>query len=540
MTATDKIRSVLANKWVSIFIILLAIIARIIQLNFFYNVRVDGMYQVMAMENFVNGHGISVSETLPANLALPVYHPLINWPPGYSILLSPFYILTGHNYIIAGLALDILAAIALILFTRRILKLLLVPIHFVNLFTLLTGFFIYYFYFINSSDAIAISLMVIAIYFGLKLIKGDSGIGSLIGLTFCLFLSGLIKYLFIPVIIIVPLFIYVKARADKNISLKRSAVVSFLILLVSLSALLLWQKLNSGSATYISESTRGFFPGNLKNFYPAIPASFVNPDSISIVTNSSFYDIVFRLFQIAHILVLLIAFIYMVRRIVKSGFKNLDIANSFLYLSFFLAVAITAVLVVLSLRVGKEENYPGHWWTYVEEARYYGLIAVLIHILVFTIYKFKIKYPARLRYAFYFLLIMLLPETFRGILFTARRVANAGYEEYSWQYEREIQKNTDMLINRDLRRIDGEIAIVTGSNYYYYDRVGIYSHVPVLNQSKIINNPSSLKTSKPVMILALISEEDLSNYNGFITNNEVFPAGYCRGFYFYILHVKPN
>ena len=118
-TFAHKVKHLLADKKITLAIILFTITCRIIQLIYFFNIRVDGMYQHMATLNFVNGHGISTGYALPTDLSTTVYEPLINWPPGYSLLLAPFYILFTHNYIAAGLTLDIFAAITLILFTRK-------------------------------------------------------------------------------------------------------------------------------------------------------------------------------------------------------------------------------------------------------------------------------------------------------------------------------------------------------------------------------------------------------------------------------------
>jgi hypothetical protein len=491
----------------------------------------------------VDGYGISISHVLPSDLSTTAYEPLINWPPGYSLLLAPFYVLFNHNYILAGLTLDILAAITLIIFTRRILKLLETPVHLINVFTLLTGFFIYYFYFINSSDAIAITFFVLAIYYTLAFIKnGNASPKHILAIVLCLFVSGLIKYLFIPVVFIVPIFIFWKGYADNNKILKKTGIISFSFLAVLFASLLIWQKINSGSATYISETSRGFFPANLLHTYPAIPASFINPDTISraFPAGSSVVNLSFHIFQFLHILLFLVAIIYAVRRIIIKGFKEMSANSSFFYLSFFLSAGITFVLVVLSFSIGKEENIPGHWWTYVEEPRYYGLVTVLIHLAVFVLYQYRNKFLFKTKYVFYFLLLLMLPEAFRGIVFTAKRVLNTGKEEYSWQYEQEIQDYADRTIRKELKNRETETAVVTGSSYYVYYRVGIYSHVPVLMDARKINEIPTLNTQKPVMLLVILQEKDFPDYQRFLESNGNELAGYFRGFYFYTVHINPH
>ncbi len=535
----SNLKIILSEKKLSIAIIALAIVARIVQLMFFYNIRVDGMYQVMAMENFVDGHGITTSKVLPAGLSTIIYEPLINWPPGYSLLLSPFYILSGHNYIAAGITLDILAAIVLIFTCRRILKNLETPVYLVNIFTLLTGFFIYYFYFINSSDAVAITFFILAIHFTLRVLKKNNFSGKLVLLSsLCLFVTGLLKYLFIPVVFIIPVFLLLKGVSDKNKEIKRSGVLSFILLLISLGGILAWQKISSGSATYISETTRGFFPENLSGIHPAIPASFISPETADLVLPASTHIIFFRILQGLHILLFLAAFIYILKRIIKNGFKKLDITGSFFYLAFFLSAGISLVLLILSLYVGKEENIPGHLWTYVEEARYYGLINVLIHLGVFVLYQYYRSGKTRsLKYVFIVLLLLSLPEIFRGVLFTAKRVINVKQEEYSWQHEHEIQEYAAMVIRNE--KLPGENVVVTGSSYYINYRVALYSHIPILLDAASVNDPKKLNTKKQTLLLVILPEDAIEN-DALEVQRENELAGYVRGFYFYTLHVKPH
>jgi hypothetical protein len=74
-------KQILSDKKTSLVIVTLAIVARLIHIVFFYNIRVDGMYQMLAMQNFVAGHGFSSSFVLPTDLSSIIYEPQTNWPP---------------------------------------------------------------------------------------------------------------------------------------------------------------------------------------------------------------------------------------------------------------------------------------------------------------------------------------------------------------------------------------------------------------------------------------------------------------------------
>ena len=99
-----------------------------------------------------------------------------------------------------------------------------------------------------------------------------------------------------------------------------------------------------------------------------------------------------------------------------------------------MSAGITLVLVALSLTVGKEENNPGRWWTYVQEPRYYGLINVITHLAVFLLYQYyRINKPKRLKYIFIGLIFLIFPEFLKGVYFTVKRAINVETEEYIWQ-----------------------------------------------------------------------------------------------------------
>jgi len=102
------IRQLLEKKAITIAILLIAIISRVLQNLFFFNIRSDASYQILATDHFIHGHGISLAKVLPQNLSNITYEPLTNWPPGFSILILPFFALFNHDYVAAGLILFIL------------------------------------------------------------------------------------------------------------------------------------------------------------------------------------------------------------------------------------------------------------------------------------------------------------------------------------------------------------------------------------------------------------------------------------------------
>lgn len=540
----NRFTQFLSRKSISAVIILFAIGSKALQLLFFFNIRVDGMYQYLAMKYFVNGHGVSIAEVLPGNLSQPVYEPLINWPPGYSLLLSPFYLLFNHNYIAAGLCVDIIAAVALIIYTRKILKQLGLPAYLINIFTIFTGFFIYNFYFIASSDAIAISFFMIALYHTIVLLKTNTKwLFRIILISVLLTLCGFIKYLFYPVVFTIPFFLIAKGLVDKLDSIKKAGLISLAIVAVVLISLLIFQKNISGAAMYISQPERGFYPENLSMAYPFIPGALANPESITRAIGSLAGSTItiFRLFQLVHIISLLGISIYIVYWIRKKGLKNLSLKNSFLVLASLVSLSIFALLFILSITVAKEEINPGVFWSYIEDARYHGLITVLLQ-MSFFIFAYQLlcsSFQKKFLITSLFI-ILLIPETSRGLIFDINRIAKLRSEKYSWQSEFDIQKYAEAIISKKKTKLKLDHVVVTGTSYYLNYRVCLYSDAFYLKDSELINRLSHLNSSKAVLLLVILDKNKTNAYPQFLNAASIEYEGSYEGFNFYSTLIKAH
>lgn len=534
----------LSGSRITLLIVGIALISRLIDLLYFYTIGFDASYQVIAMHNFVAGDGITISKAIPADIANTIYDPLLNWPPGYSLLLAPFYVLSGHNYIIAGLTLDIISAITLIFTCRAILKTLSVPLHFINLFTLFNGFYIYKFYQIASSDAIAIAIFLVAIYYTLQLARQPERwrYKALI-ITLCLFICSTIKYLFVPVVFIIPGLLIVAGITNRHRIWKKAGLFCFLILAVIIGGLLFWQQSLTNTVGYVSATGRGFYPAHLLSAYPFIPGAFLQPGTVGKLLNSpsDTGDPLYRLYQFVHAALFLVFTYYTFRLIAKTKFRQLTSAHFFYYTAFFLSLAITMVLAALSIRVAKEEIVTGYFWTYIEELRYYGLAVVLLHLGLFVAYTHYRPPVSWSRSAWaVLLLLLLLPELCRGLVFDMRRVTKIGREEYTWQYEHRFQQFADNVIEKQRRIQPFDKVVVTGSSHYMNNRVAVYSHAAVLTDHMAINDPAAIDASKPTLLLVMLYEKELAPWQPFIGSNRGEVAGYFGGLYFYTVYVTPH
>lgn len=536
----NKLRLVLSHRVTSLVIVLAAIGGRSLQLMFFSYLGGDRSHQALATQNFAYGKGISIAHVLPGNLSEIIYEPLIKWPPGYSFLLSPFYKLFNHNYIIAGLVLDVIFAAILILTTRAILKILGTQIYIVNLFTIMTGFVIYSFYKQPYADAIAITLFITALLFTLRLLRNTTRwIWNSLLISFSLIFCAFAKYLYIPVVFVIPAFLFTKALLDKERQLKKSSLYIFSLVTVAIAALLLYQKSVSGQAAYITEPTRGFYPENLLHSFPYLPASFINPETIGLLSRQPYQQgsLLNNLLQLIHLAGFVILLVYCLLYFFKNGVRKLSLVNSFYYISFLAVFAVMAVLSLLSLRVAKELDI----WTYVQEARYYGLAVVLLQLCIFLYFnnnRHNLKRTGKLVLGLIFLLM--LPDMARGILFSTKRAIRFNREEYTWQIEYKIQQEAEKVIQAQKKKHNVSAVVLAGSSDYMNNRVALNSHLPMMYKTQLINTPAAFNTRQPVLLFVLLRADELVNFQPFLSNPNKEVAGYINGFYFYTIYVAPH
>ena len=532
---------ILSDKRTSLFIILLAAGARILQLLFYLDSFFDTTFQVIATRHFTEGNGISTAIVSRGDLSATIYQPLTNWPPGYSVLLAPFYIVFGHDYLVACYILDVLAALSIILITRKILFLLDVSLPVVNLFTLMNGFFIYYFFFTGSTDSIAIAFFLAAVYLILAAIKTNrrwSGRAALAGL--CLLMSASLKYLFFPVVFTLPIFLFLYGYQNISAAARKAALITFMIAAAGITALYLYQQSISGSGAHISASGRGFFPEHLFKAHPFIPAAFITPNTVGKIAGHAKMQVM-NSFRLVHVLLFTALLVAAVIFFLRSGLNKASLPKTFFFLAFSLALSITLVLAALSIVVDKELIPPDRWWTYVEDARYYGLADILVHLSIFVLfYHYRKQATGFSRYIIFILPFLLLPEAFRGLAFTANRLTGIGKEEYYWKQELGFQRYAASVIRQQQDSLKVKKVVVTGSLYYASYRASLYQHAPVLEDLDALKYPTTLKTKEPVILLAMISEKSLTAFQPFINYAGTRLAGQYNRFYFYTLYVTPR
>lgn len=500
-------------------------------------------YQVLGTQSFIAGNGIGIPMVLPGDLTTIYYEHLIMWPPGYSFLLAPYLLVFKNDFITAVLTLDITSAIILIFISRSILRSLGVPIYLANIYTLFIGFFNYNFYNFPSSDSIAITLYAISLYFSIVLLKKDkSSISNSIGVLAPLILAAFVKYLFIPLVFTIPLLIYWKGHLEDKRYLKRFGLFVTVVLALAIGSLLIWQKLSAGSAIYIAQPERGFFPGNLLESYPFFPGAFIKMETTYLLFpgKNEIQNLIFATFQVIHVLFIIGCIFYIYQRLFKKRTLTLPIHDSIFFLTFIVSLVITLFLSALSLTVAKE-NWDGNiQWTYVQEPRYYGIMAILAHICLFVyLYNYYRKSHLIIRFVFFLFAGFMTIESLRGFYFMVNRVKNYKSEIYLKPI-RDPGKYVEQKIKNELVKYGVKDLVVAGPHFIINNLSSLQFHSPILANFASINQISSLKTKKSLLLLVSIHEESLHNFKPFREHRDVSLTAHIGKFYIYTLYIPAN
>jgi hypothetical protein len=536
------ILSALSNRKVTLLILIIVIVSRILQLLYLFNTRNDMSFQIQAAQALYEGHGVSSAKIVADDLSTIYYQPLMQWPPGFSILFLPFYALLGQDYLSAALLLNILSAVVLLFFNRGILKLLDVPVIGINLFTIVTGFSLYYFYLKPCTDSTAIALFVMAIYYTLSLIKSNRHVSKkTITIAFTLLLCGFIKYLYLPVVFLIPVIILAKGFFGEKPYLKKAGGALLSVLFIAFLSFFIWQKVSSGTVGYIREPERGFYPGNLLAAHPYIPASFIKPETLEWFTHCSPQTaaIILKIFQGIHLILFLWLAVYGVKQASKQRWKVTTVTGSFFYVTLLVSFIITGLLTWLSIRVAKEYVDEGIFWTYVEEPRYYGAVQVFLHLASFLILRF-VYLNRMLKYLFYFLFVCMFFEMLRGMVFTAHRIFNFAKEEYGWQRELKLQRLASAMVTEEKTKQNADKIVLIGTSDWTTLRAGLYCRLPIFTEVEKLNNLSAVNTKKPVLLFAIIKKDHVPYFGTFVNSNKTKYVGSGEGFLFYTQMIMPG
>src|SRR6478735_5932500 len=356
----------------------------------------DKIFLVLQSKSLLEGKGLGVPQYFTTNTVTPVYDFTPQWPPGYPILLAPFLKLFNYNIYWATSTLDIISCIALIFVIREICRQIGLPIAAINIMTLIAGCFEYTF--INESlptDSISIVLFLIAFSLLIKLLTSKNlSIKKSILVSFLLFLPCFFRYNYPAISFAAIIGVLFISYLKKDNLLKRKGWWLFILTGLFTVTFFVFMKLLTGYVGYATPTQRGFYPENILNWFPVVPSSFINIAfltsqaihiaGISFKTSMQWLEII----NVIVIVPLLLFFLASLFR--KKTLENISPLKLFLLLGAFASAGLFALLGYMSLTYKMQMGVTNNW-NYVYEPRYFAFAVIFFQIAFLSWYFIYFK-----------------------------------------------------------------------------------------------------------------------------------------------------
>ena len=374
--------SLFNTKTASVICILIALVYRILNVIYVSYIGRDKIILMQQSKNLLHGKGLSIERYYTSNLEVPVYDFTPFWPPGYPIVLAPFLKIFGYDLYWATISLDIVCVIAFIFIVRKILFEIDFTLPAINIITLITGCFEYAFIYESApTDILSLVLFLTGLLFILRSAKEDqTKYSNLVIASIFLFLPCIFRYSYPPLSIAVPIGLVFIGWYLKNNAFIKKGLVSLAVISLLIVVFLISLRIITGSAGYIVDTGRGFFPENFTQWTPFLVESFINKTfatsqlinrtGISVTQSVSVLKIVNAIFFIG----LLFVSIYLFFK--RRTFKPSTSFENFLMIGFFISAATCVSLSYLSITFKPQ---PG-WGNYQEEPRYFMFINLYLQI----------------------------------------------------------------------------------------------------------------------------------------------------------------
>jgi hypothetical protein len=539
--SSRKIITFLSSPAVTISVIVIAVAARIFLQIHFLNTDNDKSYQLQAAKNFIDGNGFTLLEASAGNIAQSSFLPLIKWPPGYSFFVSLFFVPT-QDLITASILLDAVTCILFVIFSRTILTRLGVSRWLLNIYTLSTGFFLYSFSTISSSDFLALTFIVISVSLALSLFQHEAlQPGKLLLLSLLLFSAGFTRYMYIPVALCLPGYFIIGGLLAKKIKLFRKALISFFIVLILNGILLSYQYFITGTATYIRDTGKGFFPESLLEMHPFLFSSFINVSfaaaQLSNETNISYENILY-IIQVTHWLLVIVVVSFFIGRINRFLIKPLPCIDNYLIMGSLLSLVVIGLLSYLSITNAPFETGEKYKWTYVHEGRYFAFPVFFFQQLLFVaLERYKLLGQKFIKHLLAIIALLFTIDFFHNIFYTTKSAIATGQSVCKNPHSPGLIRFVETLTRETIKQFPGKKIVFYSRPVFIGSQAAFYYPVPAL-YNWANKNDLAIHTDEDILLIYISNQpgslpETLKNIR--VVNKLQFDK-----YYFTIINILPD
>ena len=509
----NRLKKIFETRLAGIICFLFAIANRIIFTSLYSLIGTDTRIQLTYGQNLMAGKGMGVTKYFTHDLNTPLFDTHQWYPPGFSISIIPFLKLSGGDEFKAVFVFDILAAIFFVIAVRAVGKKAGLPAYLNNIVTLIAGCSQYLFFMDwSSTDVVSVSFLLFAFSETIGIISKKENISLLrtIGCGFLFCLPFFFRYMYLPIALLLPSLVFLFGIISKTKVLR---VAGFKLLISSICFLILlfiFNLLTAGNALHVHNVGRGFYINQLVNFYPFLPASFINLDFAAQLIERFLgldYTRVIFYFKIINIFLFIFLLVSLVRYVGLHK-KNASFTNHFIFITSGSVISITIILLLAYLSLTyKELTWGQTTWTHVQDARYFSFIYLFILLLFFVSLHHYASFFKRtfMRIFVVIVLCVLGTEALHGVYYNSKiisqhkdltsiREADKGYRNFSAIIASIENQNPDRQL------------IVSSPDHYYLHAASQLGYKAIFDYENLWQ--AKLKvTSKSLLIMPVHTQE---------------------------------
>ncbi len=519
------------EKNTSLFL-LLAIVFRNGSLFFYPPYGTDHVMIHTAVDNLLQGKGLSFSVSGPDDLSIVLQQPMNEWPP-----LVGYLIYAVKTVVINSRATDMIlmsaGTILLLLALRNIMKMVEINPIFQSILWIIIATNPEPFRMAGISDIYSCMCILWSVALSLGFVKtGIIKTPQLFISSLIFFLPAACRYQYYPVVFIFPVFLIIAGRLLKQVDLIKKGKLSLLLVALLLGTQISLLYFQTGAAARIADDKAGFYFDNLFHMYPFLIKGFLNTsyfENLFFTKSATAKAVLNSLYFIVTVFLLLRGTIFIISQYKKTDANNAN-GKRDLYLNkgflLFISLSTIFLLSLLSL-IYSPQNDPYGMFTYVKEGRYFLVPTFLLLLLATCILQEQLEHLHRRMFKFYKLLIVfiilinlsLFGKFCYNIIAGKQKIQGA-----SWLKEREtVFEEIEDQIQKRKRPV-----VVVGNKYFSYQ--------PISDSFSIIRNlrqleAAGLNTTKPIQLLLITQPKPSSAEEKFIHEKKpvlIFAGIKCR------------
>jgi hypothetical protein len=531
----------LSSKSFSVFAFTTAILLKIALRRIFFLFGSDKLGQVVVTRNFLNGHGISIDTVALSDLSQRLYIFSPDWPIGYNLLLSPLWLLTNGDFTLAIFLIDCLTAFVLIWYLRKLFIDTCFPTWLTNLLLIFQALFISQPLMYANTDFVSTALLLAAIYHLNKFLTQQGTGNHIYYSSFFLLSTGLIRYQYIPVILLLLCMVLVMSFKGDNRARLRKIVVCLLALSSFFAIFLLYQYTQTVSTFFLSKMKSGFYPDNISSLYPFIPGSFLNLNFLAVQASKAFntsYSFWISLATWINIpLTLLLSFL-LIRYIWKRSLNTKTPGDIFIVLGGFCSLLILGELLFLSVTKDKHIGPPLFEWTFVSTGRYFAWIILFIQLgTAWWIFcapgKSFLKSVVKL-----FFIIAVSIQIMHGAYYVTKQLAGSLVPMNTIIFQNKNLKPVIAFIGQTAKNDPERNVVVTAFDKQYGFIANLYGAAGFFSPQAL--NETIPKASKKAVILIALADKERPYLAKFLKQPGVRLYHKTGDFFYFTYFVDPH